>query len=84
MTSDLNICHGKVSHFVLFPLFEFFLVIKLRNFDSENYRNALIFCDKKMMSDLNTFCQTVFDLVQISLFLLSFNNKLGNNVIEIV
>ena len=33
MLSDLNMFHGKMSDFVLFPLFGFALVIKLRNVD---------------------------------------------------
>ena len=33
MGSDLNMLHGKVSDFVLFPLLGFTLVIKMRNFD---------------------------------------------------
>ena len=33
--SDLNMPYGKMSDFVSFPLFEFTLVIKLRNFDFE-------------------------------------------------
>ena len=37
MTSDLNISHGKMSDFVSFPLFEFTLVIKLKNFDFQSY-----------------------------------------------
>ena len=33
--SDLKISHRKMSDFVSFPLFEFTLVMKLRNFDFE-------------------------------------------------
>ena len=35
MTSDLNTSHRQMSGFVSFSLFEFTLVIKLRNFDFE-------------------------------------------------
>ena len=55
--------HGKMSDFVSFSLFGFTLVIKLRNFDFEGHENALMFFDKKMMSDLILSCQTVSDLV---------------------
>ena len=37
MISDLNVSHEKVSDFVSFRLFEFTLIIKLRNFDFENH-----------------------------------------------
>ena len=47
MMSDLNICHGKMSDFVSFPLLGFTLVIKLRNFDFESHWNTLMFFDKK-------------------------------------
>ena len=73
--------------FVSFSLFGFTLVLKPRNFDFESHWNTLeIFFDKKMMSDLNKFCQTVSDLVQASLFELNFGNKFSNvlNFIEIV
>ena len=46
MTSDLNnlnMSHGKMSDFVLFPLFGSTLVIKLRNFNFEIHGNTLIF-----------------------------------------
>ena len=66
--SDLNISHGKMSDFVSFPLLGFTLVIKLRKFDFESHWNTLIFFDKKMMSDLIIFCQTVSDLGEVSLF----------------
>ena len=33
MASDLNMSHGKMSDFVLFPLLRFFLVIRLTNFN---------------------------------------------------
>ena len=63
MVSDLNMSHGKMFDFVLFPLFWFTLIIKPKNFDFENHGNTLIFFDKKMMSDLIMSCQTVYDLV---------------------
>ena len=56
MTSDFNVSHEKMSHFVSFPLFVFTLVIKLKNLDFESYWNTLIFFDQKMMSDLNMSC----------------------------
>ena len=36
MKSDLNMFHGSMADFVSFPLFEFTLVIELRNFDFES------------------------------------------------
>ena len=39
MLSDLNMFHGKMSDFVLFPLLGFTLVIKLKNFDFD-YQKA--------------------------------------------
>ena len=53
--SDLNISHGNMSDFVLFPLFGFTLVIKLRNFDFEDHQNTVILSDKNMISDLIRF-----------------------------
>ena len=47
MASDLKMSHGKMSDFVLFPLFGFTLVIKLGSFDFESHWNTLIFFDKK-------------------------------------
>ena len=35
--SDLNMSHGKMSDFDLFPLLGFTLVIKLGNFDFEGH-----------------------------------------------
>ena len=35
--SDLNMCHGKMTYFVSFPLFGFTVVIKLRKFDLEGH-----------------------------------------------
>ena len=37
MVPDLNMTHGKMSDFILFPLLGFTLVIKLRNFDFEDH-----------------------------------------------
>ena len=37
MVSDLNMSYGKMSDFVSFPLFEFALVIKMRNCDFESH-----------------------------------------------
>ena len=37
MASDVYMSHGKLSDFVLFPLFGFTLVIKLRNLDFEGH-----------------------------------------------
>ena len=52
-----------MSYFVLFSLFRFTLVIKLRKFDVENYWNTLTFCDKKndvryeyVLSSSSWFC----------------------------
>ena len=57
-----------MSDFASFPLLAFTLVIKLRNFDFESHWNTLIFFDKKMMSDLIMFRQTLSDLGEVSLF----------------
>ena len=35
MVSDLNMSYGKMSDFVSFPLLEFTLVIKMKNFKFE-------------------------------------------------
>ena len=37
MTSDLIMCHGKMSDFVLFPFFGFTVIIKLKIFDFESH-----------------------------------------------
>ena len=37
----------EMSDFVSFALFQFTLVIKLRNFDLKSHRNTLIFFDTK-------------------------------------
>ena len=48
MMSDLNMFHGKMSDFVLSPLFRSTLVIILRNFNFvESNWNTLIFFDQK-------------------------------------
>ena len=60
MMSDMNMSLGKMSDFVLFPLFGFILVIKLRNFES--HWNTLIFFNQKS-DDLNMSFQTVSDLI---------------------
>ena len=36
MTSDLYMSHGKMAYIISFPVFEFSLVIKLRDFDFES------------------------------------------------
>ena len=53
MTSDSNMSNRKMSGFVSFPLFEFTLITKLKNFSFESHWNILIFFDNKMMSDFN-------------------------------
>ena len=58
MVSDLNMSHGRMYDFVLFPLFKFTLVTKPRNLDFKVRQNTSIFFDKKMMSDLIMSCQT--------------------------
>ena len=63
MMSDLDMSHEKMSDFVLFALFVFVLVIKLRNLYFESYWNTLIFLDKKNVLDSIISCQTVSDLV---------------------
>ena len=47
MTSDLDMSHGKIAHFVSFLLLGFTLVIKLRNCDFESHWNTLMFFTKK-------------------------------------
>ena len=54
---DLNISHRKMSNCVPIPLCGFTSAIKLRNFDFKGHQNALIFFDKRMMSDLIMSCQ---------------------------
>ena len=63
MMSDLDMSHEKMSDFVLFALFVFVLVIKLRNLYFESYWNTLMFLDKKNVLDSIISCQTVSDLV---------------------
>ena len=63
MMSDLDMSHEKMSDFVLFALFVFVLVIKLRNLYFESYWNTLMFFDKKNVLDSIISCQTVSDLV---------------------
>ena len=73
MTSDFNICHGKMVELVLFSFFGFTLVIKLRSFYFESHWNTLIFFDKKRkMSDLNMSCQLVSGSGARSKFFLFF------------
>ena len=48
MMLDLNMFYEKMTDFILFPLFRFTLIIKLRNFDFESYLNTLIFFKKKI------------------------------------
>ena len=64
--SDLNMSHGKMSDFVLFPLFAFTLIIKLRNFDFEGNWNTSRFFYKKLMSDLIVSCQACLIWFKIS------------------
>ena len=48
MMSNLIMSRGKIPDFLLFLLFGFTLVIKLRNFNFESHLNTLIFFGKKM------------------------------------
>ena len=48
MILDLNMFYEKMTDFILFPLFRFTLIIKLRNFDIESYLNTLILFKKKI------------------------------------
>ena len=61
--SDLDMSHEKMSDFVLFAMFVFVLVTKLRNLYFESYWNTLIFLVKKNVLDSIISCQTVSDLV---------------------
>ena len=79
MMSDLNMSHEKIVDFVLFPLFGFTLVIKLKNYDFESHWNTLIskfyefwkisnYFNQKVMPNLIMSSKTVSDLVYASLF----------------
>ena len=46
VTTDLNLFHKDLSHYVSFPLFGFTLVMKLKNFEFENHWNTLLFYKK--------------------------------------
>ena len=48
MMLDLNMFYEKMTDFILFPLFRFTLIIKLRNFDIESYLNTLILFKNKI------------------------------------
>ena len=59
----------KTYDFVSFSLFEFTLVIKLRNFDFKSHWNTLIFFDKKnITSDLNISHGKMSDFALFPLF----------------
>ena len=47
MVSDLKMSHGKMSDFVSFSLFGFFLVIKLKKFDFKGIKIPQILCPVK-------------------------------------
>ena len=47
MTSDLCLSHGKMAYIISFPVFEFSLVIKLRDFDFESPWIFVVFLLKK-------------------------------------
>ena len=67
--SDLNVSHGKISGFVSFPLRDFILVIKLKNFNFESHWNTLMFFDKKIMvSDLKIFHGKISEFISFPLF----------------
>ena len=70
MVSDLNMSYGKMSDFVLFPLFWSSLVIKRRKSDFESHWNTLIYFDIKinMLSDLNLPHGKMSDFVSFPLF----------------
>ena len=53
----------KNFSFCFILIFRFTIVIKLTNFEFAGHQNTIIFFDKKMMSDLIMFCETVSDLV---------------------
>ena len=77
--SNLNMSLGKMTDFVLFPLFGFTLVIKLRNFDFERHQNTLMFFDKKnILSYLNMSHEKMSDFVSFPLFGFTLVIKLGN------
>ena len=77
--SDLNVPHGKMSDFVLFQLFGFTWVIKLRNVGFESHLNTSIFFDEKYMTtDLNMSCGKMSDFASFPLFVLTLALKLRN------
>ena len=71
--------YGKMSDFVSFPLFEFTLVIKLRNFwfwKSLQYFN--IFYKKDIVSDLSMYHVKMSDFVSFPLLGFTLVTKLRN------
>ena len=80
MKSDLNMFHGSMSDFVSFPLFEFTLVIELRNFDFESQWNILIFLIKNYIAlDLNRSHGRMSYFVSFPLFGFTLVIKLRND-----
>ena len=60
MMSDLNMSHGKKSHFVSFPFFDFTLVIILRNFNFVIRWNNLIIAKNYGIRFEYVLCKSVW------------------------
>ena len=56
MTPDLNVSHGKIPEFVLFPLLGFLSVIKLKNFDFESHWKEHVVRSKYVRWKNTWFC----------------------------
>ena len=71
---------GKNVRFFSFPLFQFTVAIKLRNFDLKNHWSTWILFDanEDMMSDLNISYGKMSDFVIFSLFAFALVIKLRN------
>ena len=78
MMSDLNMSHGKMSDFVVFPLFGFTLVIKLRLW--KPLKNLIFFDEKNRYEYV---CETVSNLVEDLLIEERFGNKVRNSYVKL-
>ena len=61
MVLDVNMCHEKMSDYVLFPMSELTLVVKLRNF--VRFLRSLKYLMQKYKNTMIMSGQTVSDLV---------------------
>ena len=79
MMSVLNMSHEKMSDFVSFPLFEFTLVIKLKNFNIEgHWKTSMFLINRNMTSDLNMSNGKMSDFVSFPLLGFALFIKLKN------